>query len=384
MKLYGQASNRGETRVGRALTYLPGIAITNLLATSKNRTREIDWLVITPTAIAAIEVKGTRQHGTLTTALNGDWTINNTKADFAGGPNPLNQTRKAAATARNHLDAANTALGHYVHAICVITGDITVTPHTQGDVWICTPDQLAGVLMRLRAHPLTITTARAVTAAFGTPVPPAVVAAENFPTHHTPKPATHSSTHDTRRQARRTAMEHTANRLWERAHTRRVVLSGLGAATSLIYLATRSWQAMLAGIGLAAVIGAWQLITRHRLPGQRKHGIGACVIWIITLTPYIGAGAAIVNPLLTHLSPTSPDTLLLVDAVVSWLIALLLFLTTLSGRCGFIYPPPVVVERHDAKHRPTGLFMLAQPDGKQRSINLTLVDTDDPRSRTYR
>lgn len=137
MLIYHSADqNYGETRVGNTLTDLPGLAFANKYVTSRNRTREIDWIVITNNTIASIEVKGTKQTGTLITNPNGPWTIGGQKADFVGGPNPLGQTRKGASTVRGHLDTTNTALGHYINAITVISGDIITDPHKVGDTWV--------------------------------------------------------------------------------------------------------------------------------------------------------------------------------------------------------------------------------------------------------
>ena len=372
-------TNRGETQVGTALTHFPGVAFANLHVSSHNRTREIDWLIVTPNAVATIEVKGTRLVGELITDANQPWTIGGQKADFAGGPNPVSQTRVAAATTRGHLNVTNTAHDHYVNAITVVTGDVVVTPHQVADTWVCTPDQLAGVLLRLRPVPVNARTAAAICASFGYDIDDTALESDGFEVDPAPVTKTSDSSNN-RREKRRATMQATADMLWQRSHARRVALSGIGAGLSLIYLVTRPWESVLAGIALMTAIAIAQLLVRARIPGPRKHGVFAVFVWLVTLIPYVGVGAALTTPLFTY-GYGVPGYLVL-DVILSLLVALLLLLTTFSGRCGFIYPPPVVVERFDAKQRPTGLFLLAQPEGKKLRFDLHLLDPSDPRAKT--
>ncbi len=383
---HSRYANRGESQVGEALADLPGVAISNVYAAGNNRTREIDWVVVTPSALASIEVKGTRLTGAVVTDLNSAWTINGAPVDFAGGPNPVGQTRRAAATVRGHLDEAGIAAGYYVNAITVINGEVNLSPHQVGDTWVCLAHQLAGVLLRIGRKPIDAATAAAIASAFGQPdIPAAALESQAFPVAAPQDPPTTTDTTSSaqrRHDSRRHAMAEIADALWERSHLRRVVLSGIGGALSLLYLVTRPWQSVVVGFALMAVIAGIQLVIRIRLTGPRQHGFFAVLVWLTTLTPYVGVFAALSSPFFTR---DLHGEQFLLDDTVSVLVGLTLWLTTLAGRCAFVYPPQVVVERYDSKNRPTGAFLLANPAYRgDRGFDMRMLDSADPRSKTVR
>ena len=161
-------SNKGERSVGHALTHVPGLAFGNVLVSHGNQTREIDWVVLTPRALVAVEVKGSSQTGDLTPHLNGHWTIGGQPATFAGVVNPIKQVRVSAAIASRQMKDSCSDPDLYVHGVVVVTGDITLDKALKvGDTWVCLPEHLAGVLIRLANTMVTGSTTRIIASELG-------------------------------------------------------------------------------------------------------------------------------------------------------------------------------------------------------------------------
>lgn len=366
---------RAERAVVDALALTPGLALCGVLAESRKRTRELDVLLLRPSGIAVVEVKGSGMVGDLVTALNGEWTIGGMVADFAGGPNPIHQARTAAAAASGHLSRGGDRRV-FVDAIVAVAGDVTVAPHRVGDVWVCRVDQVPAVLPALAAHPVDVGGAVAAAAAFGVDVDVDTCTVEQFPDQvpaEGDRPAAAS-----RADTRRRRMEAVALRMWRASH-RRLTLMSVPAAAASVYAGTQlTWPGVAAGVAAVCGVASWQLWRRGRLPGVRMTGPAAVAAWTVSLVPYGGAGAAAITPWLSG-APALTDGLWLVRFNACTLFALALLLVTRAGRCGFVYPPPGVAERLTADGRPSGTYVLVPADTTP-GMPIGLLDPLDPRA----
>lgn len=369
-----------EQQVVNVLGPAPGMLLVNILAKSSKRVREVDVVVISGTVLASIEVKATMMVGDLQTSLNDAWTVGGKTVDFAGSPNPLAQARAAAAATRGHVER-ETGANVFIPAIVVVAGNATVAPHTIGDVWVCSPDQLGAVLLRLKPQPVDAETAVAIAAAFGFTVNAAVlVADEAFHTGHGQAVKRQSSA-QVRRQERYDAMEDVALVMWTASHKRNLITSAIIAFCSFAYfLWDPRFYALIGGLFAASVVGAWQLYQRSRIAGPRMAGKLSAAWWVLSLSPYFAVGFALSVPF--ESSSFGVD-----ERVIAWYVSILVTLAilamTLVGRSGFIYPPQEVVEKQDKHGNPTGLFMLTSPGQRRKRYNLRLIDPNDPRVRSF-
>ena len=375
----GTTVPRGEQTVVNALSAAPGYLLANVLATSKKRTREVDLVAVHGTGVTSLEVKATLKPGTLVTVENGPWTINGTPVDFVGGPNPLAQARSGAASMRGHIER-ETGVVTFIPAIVVVVGNATVEPHKRGDVWVCTPEQVAGVLMRQTPQRITSEQAASIVAAFGHTEPAdSALAKEGFAqSQHpvTPAAATLSAA-ERKVLVRKEDMDNTAETMWRQSHLRSVVASGIVSILALIYtLIISSPTAFAGGTTLACIVGLYQVSLRVRIPGPRLDGPQDVLVWLVSLGPYFAIGATLTLPL----ADAAPgETANLIQWYVAALFIILILATTLMGRNAFIYPPNVVVEKLGRNGKPTGFFILASPDSRRKRYRVRMLDPNDPR-----
>lgn len=371
--------NRSEAAVLAAAAPSPGLALVNVLASSRKHTREIDVLLCRPSGFAAVEVKGTPMVGKLETSLNGDWLIDGRPADFAGGTNPVQQARTSAASAAGHLARAGLGRQH-VAAVVAVSGDVQVQPHRLGDVWVCRADQVPSVLIALPHVQVGIQAAAAAAAAFDRDVDVDVLTAEGFgdqavAAEESPEP----TRAEAKAAARQQSLQGVALALWRSSHRRVVILSCLAVAAVAYYAHNLSWAAALAGGSALCAVAAWQVSRRAKMDGLRMSGPAAVAGWVLTLLPYGLAVAAAVTPWVSG-RPSAPDALWLLQFNASTLVALALLLVTRSGKCGFVYPPPTVAQRLNSQGEPTGSYVLVPPE-PPTMFGLGLVDPLDPRAK---
>jgi hypothetical protein len=140
-----------EHEVANVLARVPGgLALMGVVLPGRGG-REIDALVVRPDRVVTIEAKGTGLSGPVTIPANGPWLIGGQEADFAGGPNPLNQTRVQAQRLRGLCNEAGVRVG-FIPAIAVVVGAVELEPHdVAGGVSATDLDHLDKALDRLGA-----------------------------------------------------------------------------------------------------------------------------------------------------------------------------------------------------------------------------------------
>ena len=371
---------RSERQVLEACRHLPGVLVLGAHATAGSRTREIDAVLLSPTGLYTIEAKGTRQAGTVTAHANEPWTVDGQPADFAGGPNPLRQGRGAAQCLRAALNAAGVATP-FIPALIVVSGDQVDLPPTRlGDTWATSVANLPATLLRQRTDRVGLATAAQVLTTLGVTIEATELLNQGFTDEDpAPSPSTddrRASSRDRRRERRRKELTDRADAEWRASHDRRLLGSLFAVAVMFLVVPKLPTESWVPGLLLAAAAGTWQLILRRRTPGPRHSGRVAAVLWLFSLAPVFGAGAALSSlPMIGTVEDAARWPLLL----LLLLTALLLSVCTLAGRSGFIHPPAAVFERYDANGRPTGAFRLESDRGSTDGQDWRQVwDTPDP------
>lgn len=385
---------------------LPGLLLVNALVTNGRRTREIDGIWLHPRGAVAIEAKGTRMSGAVTPHANGPWTVDGAVADFPSGPNPLLQARTGAQALRARWREAGCDAG-FIPAVVAISGtDLALKPQTVANTPVLRCEDLSDLPDLVAAggrHPITAATVTDLLSALelsphehpndeelagegftagpessrdtdspgdateDTRAEPTLPTAPSRPAVSrgaaeqatASRPGKRSKSRDVRRARRFADLEERANTDWRRMHRRRVVASALAAVTMLGYLPRLPLYCTLNGLLLAAIVAALQMIRRRRLSGPRDSGPTAVLLWLLTLFPVVGVGASL----------SWAGALPAVGAAEGPFVILLSILlgaghgcAVVAGRSAFVYPPSIVIERHDAHGRPTGAFMLAKAD----------------------
>lgn len=354
-----------EEALTKALEGGSGVLLRNFLVTSGRSVREVDTILLMPSGIATVEVKGTRRSGEVTPSLNGPWKIGGAEADFSGGPNPIPQARKSAQLTRAMLGASHLEVGFVLPVVCVVGKGVQVRTWTVGDTLTCAPDGLlAGLEDAFDGRGLSAEDALAVLRCLDvTDISLEDLKGQGF----TPagKVSEKVGAKERRVMRRRSELAHKADELWKTSNRRRVWVSAVGTVAAVAFTVfTGSWFA--AGMGLLTVFlfALFDLYRRSNLEGPRTSGGKAVLGWLLTLGPIGGVGAAAG----VFLSSTFVyDFQAALALQLSLLVSLALLACTFAGRSSFVYPPPMVVEKHDPEGHPLGVFYLvdAKPQGKQ-------------------
>jgi len=151
--------DRTDQEIVRALSPYAGIVVTGYKPVQNGQVRDLDLIVIFPSGVLAIEGKGSYgKTGELHWNINGSWDIGGDRTAFK--PRPNEQVRKAA-----QLLKSGTWAGEPVHvseAVVVCGEGVTLTQRIGGELrehpiqemyedgWVCLPDGLVLVLIRLR------------------------------------------------------------------------------------------------------------------------------------------------------------------------------------------------------------------------------------------
>jgi hypothetical protein len=181
----GGTPKRSERQLRDACRNLPGILVLNAIVNGAHgRVRELDGVIITPTGVFSVEVKGTQLTGTVSTDANRAWTIGGTEADFYGsGPdssNPLRQARTGAQALAALLRDQKVEAGFVASVVAIAGNSLTLAPHLVGDTHVVTTRDIHTALASGKSRPLTVETVTAVCAALGVDVPTAAILDEGF------------------------------------------------------------------------------------------------------------------------------------------------------------------------------------------------------------
>lgn len=381
MAIFANEPGPDTQNLAKTLKNVPGIAIFNYVCVSGSYSKEIDCILITPDGLRVVEVKKSNQQGELVATPNHPWTIGTQEVLFAGGNNPLSQTRLSAQKLRAFFNNKKLKTP-FIVAVCSVDGNKVEPMSAQlGDTWVCTTDQLPATLLGIRRQTVWVDTALAILTALGwehytrldmlqagfqtRPMDPGKPKSAPVEVIKTPK----INSADRRRQARFEEMANQAKKNWITSGDRRIIASAVVLILVVAY-------GIIVGVGLgwvwAATVGALaavlQLFRRMRLDGLRSQGKVAFLAWLVTLSPWVGVGLALYQVLWAAANITQS-----VDDGLQWaysanfslLMGLLFAASTLIGRSPYIYPPEVVLERYDKNGKPTGQYMLV--DASPRS-----------------
>lgn len=364
---------RSERALIDGLRGQPGVLVISPVAVIGRRTRELDALWLHPAGLAVIEVKGTRLTGPVQARVNGPWTIAGQRADFPSGPNPLLQARTAAQTLRTALRHAGVGTGFVPAAVALSGAGLKLTPQMLGDTAVVTTTDLPSLRDLHRPGEVRAGDVVAILDALDLgPDTPEVdeLTAEGFThgraiTHPDQGPAptrdqARASGAKEKRRARRIAeLQERAEAEWRTQDRRCQIASTITAITLTLLLLTGALPAytLPSGLLVAAVIGAYQLTQRRKRSGRRATGAAAAARWLLSLCPYVAVTASL--SWLAALS-TLPGIAAPFVVMLSLLLATGFGCAILAGRSAFIYPPAIVIERHDAQGNPTGAFTLAE------------------------
>lgn len=354
----GAAVSRSERAMMAALRESAGVLLVGFLVSRGHQTRELDGIVLTRSGITVIEVKGTTRSGVLRFAANAPWTIDGQEWDVPGGVNPVHQARRGAQLLRQ-LCAESAIQTGFVDAVVAISGPVTLVGTGVGDTPVVPVAALGDVLAAGTGNRVSAGTVAQLLSIVGAPpIAAAVLQREGFRTStQAPAAPGYAGKAQAKKVKRFAQMQSTAEKQWRSGNTRREAMCAVGTVASLLYLAfSNSLRVWVGGVLFFTVAALFQFIVRRRYSGQRTRGPLAVAGWLVTLGPMLGIGAAVMVIANASGSPSVENMFALNQ---SSLLLLGLALSMFSGRCSYVYPPPVVLERLNSRGEPTGAFMLA-------------------------